>query len=101
MKSMSLQPIVIAVGLMLGAAVALAGETPASSEQTSTTAPAADTGSAKSGDGMVCRREAVLGSNIKKKVCRTVAEDEAIRAQSQETMHEMMERNNAGGGTGG
>ena len=101
MKSSSLKSMAVAVGLALGAAVAAAAEAPVNEEQTTATAPAAETSSAKSGEQVVCRREAVIGSMIKKKVCRTVAEDDAVRAQSQETMHEMMERGNGSAGGGG
>jgi len=104
MKSSRFKPMAVAAVLWLGAAlapVAMAEETQANAQPSNASTPAAEGSTAKSGDQMVCRREAQIGSIIKKKVCRTAAEDAAARSASQDTMHEMMERNNGSSNGGG
>ena len=38
---------------------------------------------------LICKKEKVLGSNIKKRTCRTQAQIDALRAASQEHMSEV------------
>jgi hypothetical protein len=69
----------MAVGLLLAASAATAGETEKST--------AREVQQDRSSE-MVCTREKVVGSNIKKRVCRTRAQEEEMRRASQDTVSE-------------
>ena len=78
------------ISFALAAALFAAGEPAAA--QTATTATAATPPAAKAAkadkDGMVCRREAVIGSKLKTRVCMTQAEWD----QRQRDDREMIEK---------
>jgi hypothetical protein len=73
--------------VMLGAAALLADTTPAASKAPAPAAPAAAAAAPtkKAGD-VFCRKEAVLGTNIPKRVCYSRAEYEANKAESRQTL---------------
>lgn len=71
--------------VMLAAVALLADATPAATQAAAPpAAPAAAAAkpAAKAGNDIVCHKEAILGSNIPKKVCFSKAEYEANRTES-------------------
>jgi hypothetical protein len=76
--------------VMLAAVALLAEATPAATQAAAPpAAPAAAAAAkpaAKAGNDVVCHKEAILGSNIPKKVCFSKAEYEANRTESRATI---------------
>jgi hypothetical protein len=52
-------------------------------------------------DEVVCRRERVVGSHIKKRVCMTRAQTEDLRAASQDTISDLNRATTRSEGDGG
>jgi len=73
--------------VMLAAVALLADAAPAASKAPAPAATAA--APAKTNSDVFCRKEAVLGTNIPKKVCYSKAEYDANRKESRETVEHM------------
>lgn len=83
--------------VMLAAVALLAETTPAASQATApVAAPAAAAAkpAAKADSDIVCHKEAILGSNIPKKVCYSKAEYEENRKEARQNVEHM--QNNIG-----
>jgi hypothetical protein len=73
--------------VMLAAAALLADATPAATKAPVAPTPAATAvAPAKKAGDVFCRKEAVLGTNIPKRVCYSRAEYEANKAESRQTL---------------
>ncbi|MDE2488977.1 MAG: hypothetical protein KGO51_16415 [Alphaproteobacteria bacterium] len=86
------------IAAMFAAAALLAGGSPAAgAPAATTTADARPAPKAKTND-LVCRKEALLGSNIPQKVCYSRSEDAANRQESRMTLERMQAMSRPPGG---
>jgi hypothetical protein len=99
MKMNRLKPLMLGLVLCLGSAAAtVAVFSEEQSNENETSAPTAQKNPATSSGRVVCRREAVIGSMIKKTVCHTAAQEAEIRAASQDAMHDLRGPNGSSSG---
>lgn len=80
------------ISILLAAALFAAGEPAASDAAKPAEAAKADKGPKPNKDGMICRREAVLGSRMKQRVCMTQTEWDQRRQQDRD-MVDQAQRN--------
>ena len=80
----------IALGVLIIAACS--GTGPNAPESVGNADTVADESGSMKGDDIVCRREATIGSNMRKRTCRTRAADEAAREAAQDSLTRNAER---------